>query len=59
MPNIGEPMEFKGHTELPVHCTSSSLRCERGMVRCPSGTGFGVTIEADFLNRATKLEAGA
>jgi len=58
-PNIGEFMEFKGNTDLPVSCASSSLKCERGSVRCPTGVGFGVTLDSGFLNRATKVESGA
>ena len=58
-PNIGEFMEFKGNTDLPVNCATSSLKCDRGCVRCPSGTGFGVTLDAKFVGRATKLESGA
>jgi L-alanine-DL-glutamate epimerase-like enolase superfamily enzyme len=58
-PNIGEFMEFKGNTDLPVSCATSSLRCEHGMVRCPSGTGFGVTLDPKFVSQAAKLEPGA
>ncbi|HLJ97931.1 MAG TPA: mandelate racemase/muconate lactonizing enzyme family protein, partial [Gemmataceae bacterium] len=36
-PNIGPFMEFKGNTDLPVECPTSSLRCEKGIVRCPTG----------------------
>jgi L-alanine-DL-glutamate epimerase-like enolase superfamily enzyme len=55
-PNIGEFMEFKGNTGLPVSCATSSLKCERGVVRCPSGPGFGVTLESGFVNAARKVE---
>jgi L-alanine-DL-glutamate epimerase-like enolase superfamily enzyme len=51
-PNIGPFMEFKGNTDLPVSCATSSLKCENGTVRCPAGPGFGVTIEAGFISRA-------
>ena len=50
-PNIGPFMEFKGNTDLPVECQSSSLKCEHGIVRCPDGPGFGVTIDPDFVKR--------
>ena len=33
-------MEFKGNTDLPMECPTSSLKCEKGVVRCPSGPGF-------------------
>ena len=55
-PNIGPFMEFKGNTDLPVSCATSSLKCENGTVRCPAGPGFGVTIDAAFVNRAQAVE---
>jgi L-alanine-DL-glutamate epimerase-like enolase superfamily enzyme len=51
-PNIGPFMEFKGNAALPVGCDTSSLKSEDGRVRCPSGAGFGVTVDADFVKRA-------
>ena len=45
-------MEFKGNTDLPVACDTSYLKCQDGQVRCPTGVGFGVTIDADFVKRA-------
>jgi D-galactarolactone cycloisomerase len=51
-PNCGPFMEFKGNSDLPVTCDTSSLKCKDGQVRCPSGVGFGVTIDADFVKRA-------
>ena len=51
-PNIGPHMEFKGNTSLPVSCASSSLRCEKGVVRCPDGPGFGVTLDPEFVKKA-------
>lgn len=50
-PNIGPFMEFKGNTDLPVHCPTSSLQPENGIVRCPDGPGFGVTIDPDFVKK--------
>lgn len=51
-PNVGKFMEFKGNTDLPITCKTSSLKCKNGQVRCPSGAGFGVTIEEAFVKRA-------
>lgn len=51
-PNIGPHMEFKGNTDLPVACPTSSLKCEQGKVRCPSGPGFGVTVDPDYVRQA-------
>jgi L-alanine-DL-glutamate epimerase-like enolase superfamily enzyme len=51
-PNIGPFMEFKGNTELPIECPTSSLRCEKGVVRCPTGPGFGVRVDPKFVSQA-------
>ena len=55
-PNVGPFMEFKGNTDLPVTCDSSSLRCDGGKVRCPSGPGMGVRIDPDFVRQATTVQ---
>lgn len=55
-PNAGPFMEFKGNSDLPIECPSSSLRCEQGIVRCPSGAGFGVLIDPDFVRRAQPIK---
>jgi L-alanine-DL-glutamate epimerase-like enolase superfamily enzyme len=49
-------MEFKGNTNLPVECPSSSLKCENGIVRCPDGPGFGVTIDPEFVSKARPVK---
>jgi hypothetical protein len=49
--NIGPFMEFKGNTDLTIACDRSSLKCKDGQVQCPTGSGFGVTIDADFVKR--------
>jgi L-alanine-DL-glutamate epimerase-like enolase superfamily enzyme len=56
-PNVGPFMEFKGGTDLPVECATSSLRCEKGVVRCPSGPGFGVSLDAAFVKKAVGVRA--
>jgi L-alanine-DL-glutamate epimerase-like enolase superfamily enzyme len=55
-PNIGPFMEFKGNSDLPVHCPTSSLKPENGIVRCPDGPGFGVTIDPDFLKKCQPVK---
>lgn len=52
VPNSGPFMEFKGNSNLPVHCDTSTLKPKGGTVQCPSGIGFGVTIDPDFVRRA-------
>jgi hypothetical protein len=56
-PNIGPFMEFKGNTDLPVECPTSSLKCEKGVVRCPSGPGFGVRVDSDYVKKAKAVSA--
>ena len=56
-PNIGPFMEFKGNADLPVECPTSSLKCEKGVVRCPSGPGFGVRVDPDYVQRARPVRA--
>jgi L-alanine-DL-glutamate epimerase-like enolase superfamily enzyme len=57
-PNIGPFQEFKGDATIPVSCPTSSLKCENGLVRCPTGPGFGVTIDPDFVKKAHVVKAG-
>jgi L-alanine-DL-glutamate epimerase-like enolase superfamily enzyme len=45
-------MEFKGNTDIPIECDSSSLRCENGIVRAPNGIGWGVKIDPDYIKAA-------
>lgn len=57
-PNIGPFMEFKGNTDLPVECPTSSLKCANGVVRCPSGPGFGVRVDPEYVKKAKVVSAG-
>jgi L-alanine-DL-glutamate epimerase-like enolase superfamily enzyme len=54
-PNVGAHQEFKGETSLPCTCETSSLKCERGIVRCPSGPGMGVVIDPGFVRKAQRV----
>lgn len=57
-PNIGPFQEFKGNATIPVTCATSSLKCENGSVRCPTGPGFGVTIDPAFVREAQVVKLG-
>lgn len=57
IPNPGEHHEYKGNPRLPVECDTSTLECNNGIVRCPSGPGFGVTIDPDFVRDAKPVES--
>jgi L-alanine-DL-glutamate epimerase-like enolase superfamily enzyme len=56
-PNIGPYMEFKGNADIPVSCDTSSLKSENGIVRCPMGPGFGVTLDPAFVAKAQPVSA--
>jgi L-alanine-DL-glutamate epimerase-like enolase superfamily enzyme len=56
LPNPADFHEFKGDTDIPVTSPTSSLKCERGMLRVPSGPGFGVTIDPAFVKESRRVE---
>lgn len=56
-PNIGPYMEFKGNADIPVSCPTSPLKSKDGIVRCPTGPGFGVTLDPDFIKQAKPVTA--
>lgn len=49
--NPGPFQEFKGQTGIPFTCDTSSLTCQNGTVRCPSGPGFGIKIDPDYVRQ--------
>jgi L-alanine-DL-glutamate epimerase-like enolase superfamily enzyme len=55
IPNPVPFTEFKGDADIPVSSETSSLKCENGIVRVPSGPGFGITIDPAFLRAAVKV----
>lgn len=55
LPNAAEHMEYKGQTGIPFDCPTSSLTCEAGVIRVPSGPGFGVEIDPDYLAAAKPI----
>jgi L-alanine-DL-glutamate epimerase-like enolase superfamily enzyme len=59
--NSGPYHEFKEfNNELPYHCATSTLRSdESGVIKIPSGPGFGVEIDPDFLKKATVVTVSA
>jgi L-alanine-DL-glutamate epimerase-like enolase superfamily enzyme len=52
IPNPGPHMEFKGYGSIPLECHTSSLKCEQGVMRVPSGPGFGVEVDPDYVTKA-------
>jgi L-alanine-DL-glutamate epimerase-like enolase superfamily enzyme len=57
LPNPTPFHEFKGDTDIPVSSPTSSLKCEHGRIRVPTGPGFGVTIDPAFVRAAEKVTA--
>jgi L-alanine-DL-glutamate epimerase-like enolase superfamily enzyme len=55
IPNPGPYHEFKGQTDIPVRSATSSLRCEDGVIRVPSGPGCGIELEAEFIRKASEV----
>jgi L-alanine-DL-glutamate epimerase-like enolase superfamily enzyme len=57
IPNPVAFTEYKGSADVPVTSETSSLKVEGGMVRVPSGPGFGVTIDPAFVGEAVPVKA--
>ncbi len=59
IPNSGPYHEFKEfNNELPYHCATSTLRSDdSGVIQVPSGPGFGMEIDPDFIAKATVVTA--
>lgn len=58
VPNCGPHQEYKGgENTIPVDCDTSSLKCENGMMKIPSGPGLGVSFDPEFLKRAVAVSA--
>jgi L-alanine-DL-glutamate epimerase-like enolase superfamily enzyme len=55
IPNPVPFTEYKGSADIPVSSETSSLKVEGGLVRVPTGPGFGVTIDPDFVRKALKV----
>jgi L-alanine-DL-glutamate epimerase-like enolase superfamily enzyme len=55
IPNPVPFTEFKGDSDIPATSETSSLKCENGIVKVPSGPGFGVTIDPAFVREAQKV----
>ena len=53
IPNSGPYHEFKEfNNELPYHSATSTLRSDsNGVIKVPSGPGFGVDIDPDFIKK--------
>jgi L-alanine-DL-glutamate epimerase-like enolase superfamily enzyme len=55
IPNPVPFTEYKGSADIPVTSETSSLKVEGGMVRVPSGPGFGITIDPSFVRESVRV----
>lgn len=52
VPNAGEHHEFKGlQTHVQFECRTSPLQVEDGKIKVPTGPGFGVDIDPDWVKK--------
>lgn len=52
VPNAGEHHEFKGfQTHVRFECKTSPLKVENGKIQAPSGPGFGVDFDPDWVKK--------
>lgn len=58
MPNAGAHHEFKGfRTHVPFECKTSPLKIVKGRIQVPTGPGWGVDIDADFIRKHDVVKA--
>ena len=52
IPNSGPHIEFKGYSNIPLECKTSSLLLESdGTIKVPTGAGMGVEIDPDYIKK--------
>lgn len=56
IPNSGPHIEFKGYSNLPIECKTSSLLLENGTIKVPTGPGIGVDIDPDYIKKYKIVE---
>jgi L-alanine-DL-glutamate epimerase-like enolase superfamily enzyme len=56
IPNPAPFHEYKGESNVPFHCATSTLKCQDGMIVAPSGPGFGIELDAEFVRKAEKVK---
>ncbi len=55
LPNAAAHMEFKGYSNIPFECPTSSLKCEHGLIQVPTGPGFGIDIDPDYISKSQSV----
>jgi len=52
IPNIGEHHEYKAmDANIPIECSTSTLKAINGKIKIPTGSGSGVTIDPEFIKK--------
>ncbi len=58
VPNCGAHQEYKGEEDtLPVSSDTSSLKSVKGLLKVPTGPGFGITIDPDYIKKSQVVTA--
>jgi L-alanine-DL-glutamate epimerase-like enolase superfamily enzyme len=58
MPNAGAHHEFKGfRTHVPFECKTSPLKIVKGRIQVPTGPGWGVDLDPDFIRKHEVVKA--
>jgi L-alanine-DL-glutamate epimerase-like enolase superfamily enzyme len=52
IPNPAAHLEFKGLSSIPFQCDTSPLTCDEGTMHVPSGPGFGIDLDPDWVGKA-------
>ncbi len=52
IPNAAPHMEYKGMSDIPFHCETSPLKCVNGIIKTPTGPGFGLEIDPDYIKES-------
>ena len=58
IPNPAPHLEFKGLSSIPFHCDTSPLTCVNGIMRVPSGPGFGIDLDPGWVKKAQLITSG-
>lgn len=59
VPNAGPHHEFKGlRTNVPYICKTSDLKVVDGKIKVPTGPGFGVDIDPEFIAKHQPVTRG-
>ena len=57
VPNPAAHLEFKGLSSIPFHCETSPLDCVNGIMMVPSGPGFGIDLDPDWVRKAEVIQS--